>query len=187
MVPLRFISETLGAAVTWDAPSRTVSIRTGRARQPARPFEGEPTTPAEWGEVGIELARIWDNPRIKYISVNELPHMVGSREILGITVDANHINVTLRGREKAPIMFLAEGNDIRRMRSLTNITGRLGDGVWVNSYNLRSTADVHPDMANIGSHADISRITHFIFEGLGMDGNTQLLAVQNPHFRGGSR
>jgi hypothetical protein len=189
MVPLRFISETLGADVQWRADTRTVLIRTGRAKQPARAFEGEPTTAGAWRAAATsdELAQMWGNTRIAYTNTAGLPHVVGIQDVLGITVDANHINVTFRGREKAPRMFLAEGNDIRRIRSLTNITARLGDDVWVNSYNLRSTADVHPDMANIGSHADISRITHFIFWGLGLDGNTQLLAVENPHYRGRSR
>lgn len=43
MVPLRFIAETLGATVSWDPATQTITILT---RQVAQPMPAKPATPA---------------------------------------------------------------------------------------------------------------------------------------------
>lgn len=128
----------------------------------------------------------WRNPTIKYITIADLPHVLDWQTILNINIDQKYINVTIQGERGTPMLYLAEGNDIRRVRNRTNVTAVLGPNVWVQSYDIRDIADTHPDLGNIGSHADITRITHFIFRGL-VNSEERLLAVENPLYRGGGR
>lgn len=194
MVPLRFISETLGAEVEWDNDSRTVYIWTSDCNVPKEPeitpyTGGVPVNPKEWitADGTAEVMR-WDNPIIKYITIDDLPHELDTLSIMDITIDNKFVNVTITnktGRQSAPNMFLAEGNDITRIRNLDNITP-INENTYLQKYAIKATYDTHPDLGNLSTEADITKITHFIFEGR-KSGQTRLLAVENPYSGGGNR
>jgi hypothetical protein len=192
MVPLRFISETLGAEVDWDGDIRTVYIWTGKVpKNPVKPgitpFEGaKPVNAQEWVTAdGPATVLRWDNPVIKYITIDELPHELDTLSIMGITVDNKFVNVTFTnktGRQSAPDMFLAEENDITRIRNMDNFT-TIDETRYLQRYAIKATFDTHPDLGNLPSEADITKMTHFIFEGR-RNGQTRLLAVINPVYGG---
>jgi hypothetical protein len=190
MVPLRFISETLGAEVEWDNDSRTVYIWTSVPKEPeiTHYTGGVPVNPREWKTAsGTAEVMGWDNPIIKYITANELPYELNNLSILDIKIDDKFINVTFKtssGRQSVPRMFLAEGNDITRVRTYKNVTG-IDQETYIQKYDIYSSFDTHRDLGKLATEADITKITHFIFEGY-RNGQTRLLAVENPYFGGGN-
>ncbi len=195
MVPLRFISETLGTEVDWDGSARVVYIWTGavekvpvKPEQPGvTPYEGaKPINPKEWKTAdGTAEPLRWENPVIKYITMADLPAELGNLSIMGITIDDKFVNVTLSnitGYQHAPNMFLAEGKDITRIRNYKNIT-TIDKTTYLQKYDIKSIFDTHPDLGNLPTAADIKKVTHFIFGGHG-DNEYRLLAVENPLYGG---
>jgi hypothetical protein len=197
MVPLRFISETLDADVDWDKDTRTVYIWTGAVEKvpvkPAQPgvtpYEGaKPITPSEWKTAdGTAEVMRWDNPVIKYITMADLPAEIDSNKIMNIDIDDKFVNVTLintNNHRSIPTLFLAEGKDITRVRNLKDFTS-IDDTRYLQKYAIKATYDTHPDLGNLPTKTDITKVTHFIFDGIRND-QTRLLAVENP-FYGGAR
>ena len=192
MVPLRFISETLGADVDWDGDTRTVYIWTGKVpKKPVKPeikpYEGaKPTSRSDWVAYGKAVVKKhWDNPVIKYITINELPYELDTLSIMDITVDDKFVNVTFKnktGRQSAPNMYLAERNDISRIRNLKDFT-TINESTYQQRYAIKATFDTHPDLGNLPTATDITKVTHFIFEGR-KNSQTRLLAVANPYYGG---
>ncbi len=196
MVPLRFISETLGTEVDWDGSARVVYIWTGAVEKvPVKPdvvsditpYEGsKPINPKEWKSAsGTAEVFKWENPVIKYITIADLPAELDSIKIMDIDIDDKYVNVTLintNGYKSMPTLFLAEGNDITRIRNLKDITA-IDDAKYLQKYTIKGTFDTHPDLGNLPTEADIKKITHFIFERI-RDNQTRLLAVENPLYGG---
>lgn len=194
MVPLRFISETLNAEVDWDGNARIVYIWTGavpkkpvKPEQPGvTPYEGaKPTKVEDWVVSGRPASKRWENPVIKYITMTDLPHELDSIKIMNIDIDNKFINVTLintNGYKSIPTLFLAENNDITRIRNLKDFTA-IDDTFYLQKYTIKGTFDTHPDLGNLPTEADIKKITHFIFERI-RDNQTRLLAVENPLYGG---
>jgi hypothetical protein len=195
MVPLRFISETLGADVDWDKDTRTVYIWTGAVpKEPVKPeqpgitpFEGaKPTKVQDWIVSGKPASKRWDNPVIKYITMADLPAELDSIKIMNIDIDDKFINVLFvntSGYKSIPDLFLAEGNDITRIRNMDNFSA-IDDTAYLQKYTVKGTFDTHPDLGNLPTEADITKITHFIFDGYGENLKTRLLAVENPYYGG---
>lgn len=48
---------------------------------------------------------------------------------------------------------------------------------------IKDIFDTHPDVGKLSTEADITKITHFIFERFG-DNQVRLLAVENPLYGG---
>ncbi len=188
MVPLRFVSETLGAQVDWDGKTETVYIWTG-AGKPAEMGvtsygTGMPTKTGDWIVSGKPAAKRWDNPVIKYITIDELPHELNSLTVMDISVDDKFVNVKFRtkGNPAVPNMYLAEGNNITRVRNYRNIEV-LDDELYIQKYDIYCSFDTAPDLRNMATEADITKITHFIIDGYRND-QTRLLAIENPLYGG---
>jgi hypothetical protein len=199
MVPLRFISEALGAEVGWDGSLNRVDIWTkegpGKVEEPKNPkapavtpYTGAKTIdPKEWKSASgtAEVFR-WENPVIKYITMADLPAELNNHSILNIKVDDKYVNVTLwhkTGYQSAPRMFLAEGTDITRIRTYKNITPIDGYS-YIQKYDIKHIYDTDKDMGNLPTECDIKKVTHFIFQGYASGSDQdRLLAVENPLYK----
>ena len=145
---------------------------------------GVAVNPKEWKTAsGTAEVMRWDRPIIKYITMAELPHELNHMSILDITVDSKFVNVKFKtpGMHYTPRMFLAESNDITRVRSYENITP-INKTTYLQKYDIVSSFDTHRDLGKLATDADITKITHFIFQV--QDDQTRLLAIENPYFGG---
>lgn len=88
MVPLRFVSEALGAAVDWNAASSTVSISSDYNSQPSAPA-GLTATPGN-GEVALKWDQSSDNVKGYYVYESTYP----DRDFSRITFDDGVEQVT---------------------------------------------------------------------------------------------
>jgi hypothetical protein len=187
MVPLRFISETLGAEVGWDGKQNRVDIWTKGPGNPAvTPYIGaKPTKTGDWIVSGKPATKRWDNPMIRYITIADLPAELNTLKIMDINIDEKYVKVTFfdkNGYRSAPNMYLAEGNDITRIRNYKDIVPIDGQK-YIQKYAIRESYDTHPDVGKLSTECDIMKVTHFVFDGR-LNGQTRLLAVENPKFGG---
>lgn len=195
MVPLRFISETLGAEVGWDGKLNRVDVWTGEGPgntggpgdPVVNPYTGaKPTKTGDWIVSGKPATKRWKNPVIKYITMADLPAELDFQSILDIKIDDKYVNVTLwekTGYQSAPRMFLAEGTDITRVRTLKDITPIDGYS-YIQKYEIKDSFDTHKDLGNLPTECDITKVTHFIFQGIGDNAQDRLLAVENSLYKG---
>lgn len=183
MVPLRFISETLGADVDWEAKTKTVYIWTGKVpKKPVKPeiplFSGQPMNLNEWtmkNQSGTladsEYARFQDNPQIQYVSADELPIAMGREGgliIWDLEVDDKWITFTFEthnGYKFVPGIDIAQGKYIAGSRTNNTITD-LGGNRYKNSYTVNPTWSPGNNVRDF---------THFLIS----YGNN-FLAVENP-------
>lgn len=195
MVPLRFISETIGAEVGWDGELYRVDITTKEPEEPSgpqvdcTPYTGAvPFNPKEWKTAdGTAEAMRLENPTIKYITVDDLPHELSYLTVMGIEIDSKYVHVKLHniiGNRSTPYLVLAEGNDLTRCRTWENITKEIDNYTYVNSYLIKELYDTHKDLGNLPTETDITKVTHFVIRSMGGKNEDRFLAIANPLYGG---
>lgn len=113
MVPLRFVSECLGAEVQWNGDKREVYIST--AMPEANPFAGEPFKPSDLPRVTGTTIALSDQPgaEIMYVQDKDFPIEVGRYTIYDIQVNDESISITQRCNdsiyEPIDFYFVEEG------------------------------------------------------------------------------
>jgi len=79
------------------------------------------------------------------------------------------IDATFRGIKDTVNMYLAEGNDISRRRAPYIEPDFSSDAVFTIKYDIDSIWDTHPEGANLKTKTDLTKVTHFIFQGSKLD------------------
>lgn len=202
MVPLRFISETLGVRVEWDGEVRVVHIFTKgqsedevkkimeevKEEEQEQKFSWQPVKPGDFYCYFAKSERFpfMEPARIRYTSVQNLPEPLSEGyTIQEIKVDGTYINVTFTSSYTTAVtMHLLEGNDVSRYRNGDEIlVTDHGGGKITARYPIKSLFDTWEWGSNYPSDTDITKVSHFIFVGY-EDGYDNLVAVKNPKYRG---
>ncbi len=107
MVPLRFVGETLGAEVRWDAATQTVMIQTNQAVAANRPHITEPPAPRR----NLEVSSLTHNVRDGWLRAGE------------------PVRVTMRGTPGGQAVFRIPGlaQDVRMRETSEGVY----EGEWV--------------------------------------------------------
>lgn len=124
LVPLRFISESLGANVNYDGNSRTVSVAMAGAPPPPNPT----ATPAS---NTIRLTNL-NPPRNGSVQSNR-PAVSGG---FSSSVDPNSVRITIDGRDVSSTTYVSANDflfspnfDLPATQHTVVVTGRSADGV----------------------------------------------------------
>jgi hypothetical protein len=172
MVPLRFISEGLGANVQWDDSTRTIYITTGAEEEPAALFVGTPTTentfkynkPADKTPAGSQYM---------YVTADQLPIKLGDTTIYSVTpgVDTISVKQSTRTRNAVQVLIIQDG-------IVTG--GRTGyDYQSANPFTAQYDTRNRADEALGAPRVDINKVNAFVL--VGYNGPTDLyLIVDNP-------
>jgi hypothetical protein len=172
MVPLRFISEGLGANVQWDDSTRTIYITTGAQEEElAAPFVGIPTGESFLRADTGEYAPIGE---YMYVTADQLPVKFGDTTIYSVTPGADTIAVKMSNPTNSPLQMLIIQDGI--------VIGGRNDGPYKTSpftaqYDTKNRAD-----ESLGApRVDINKVNAFVFTGIKDKPITYLyLIVDNP-------
>ena len=111
MIPLRFVSETLGAQVEWDQTTYTAHLTAELPETAPEPLEEEPETPAQEPEVPDGVTRItgmsWENGALT-ISADRSPNCKVTD--LGDRVAIDFLNAALGEDFSLPVERFLGGN-----------------------------------------------------------------------------
>ncbi len=187
MVPLRFVSECLGAEVEWNGNVREVYITTANAK-PVKPFEGasfnqeEELPVSEYLGYKIPFADE-SGARLSYITVDELPAQVGDYIIYSLIVDDEYVHVKQReltsNNMPRPVgMHIKENGYLTRNR-------HYGDGQQgINTYSYPLT--LKREIADGRGKAEKTKIEAFVFDSINDIGYLEMLVIANPLYEGGN-
>lgn len=179
MVPLRFISECMGAEVQWNGEKKEIYIST--KMPPANPFIGQPFKPSDLPCVGgisngsVIYGSDKAGSKIMYAELSHLPIKVGEHIIYSVSVDSDNINITQHTENinYFPIlMYMVESGQLTRYRGYyANEKG----STFKHSYSIISTLDDTP--------TDITKISDFAlftYE----NSEFRILVIPNPAYKG---
>jgi hypothetical protein len=182
MVPLRFVSEAMGAKVLWEDGNVYITDELSTAIEE----KGEPVSVEEVGQP--MLAKEWDGyiyrwineeTKILYITMEDLkkqPYQLSSWIVYDLKIDDQHIYVSQQNSEGSTLdMILAEGSNISRYRMAEYF--RYPPGTFEGKYSIiNDRRDKYSSLPT----CDITKVTHIILtEGQNM------LAIKNPRYKGG--
>ncbi len=184
MVPLRFVSECLGAEVEWNGNAREVYITTPNAK-PVKPFVGQPYNQAVDLPVSEYLGyELFDankpGARVSYITVDELPAQVGEYIIYSLTVDDEYVHVKQRPlyKTESPVpMHIKENGYLTRNRNY--LDGK--QGLYTYSYPLTLQRELAVGLEK----TDKTKIEAFVFDDLNQNLGSEVLVIENPLYKGG--
>lgn len=184
MVPLRFISEGLGANVEWDGDTRTIYITTG-ADQPlseAKPYQGTPYSQSGLPAT-LKGAGSFKDPDAQnmVVTVNDLPIKVSSiLENIVYEVTFGQDTIDVKQKNTSPFsMFIAEHGTITRFRN-NDVTTRLTADTFICHYSVHKQTEIADGMNAL----KIEDVSHVIFETLGDNSVPFYLTVPNPGYKG---
>lgn len=191
-VPLRFVSETLGAEVSWSDKTRTASIKQTAPPKRIREFAGVPLNPRDFVFRSGTYPRFTDEPgaEVMYATVEDLPIKMGYYIIHSLKITNNSIKVRQHSDFESPIaMYMMEDGFLCRPRNY---------GEWMKAktftydYPIFSSGDDIWDGSRfIKNDTDITKISHFVFDTIidkGYDQNPAcLLLIKNPLYKGSGR
>lgn len=175
MVPLRFVSECLGAEVQWNGNTREIYIST--AMPEANLFVGEPFKPSDLPRATGTTIALSDQhgAQIMYVQGNDLPIEVGRYVIYAIQVNDESISITQRCNdsiyEPIDFYFVEEGQ-----LTIGRAPGYSQKGnLFTYSYPVAYSLD-----ENI---ADISKVSDFaLFDYDNLE--FRMLVIPNPAYEG---
>ncbi len=187
MVPLRFVSECLGAEVEWNGNAREVYITTQNAK-PVKPFEGVSFNQEEELPVseylGYKIPRTNEpGARVSYITVDELPAQVGPYVIYSLGVDDEYVHVKQRVISSSSLakpagMHIKENGYLTRNRHY----GDGQQGIYTYSYPLTLRGEIADGLEK----ADKTKIEAFVFNSINENIDSEVLVIANPLYEGGN-
>jgi len=133
-VPLRFVSESLGANVNYDASNRIVAIVSGQSMQGPRPPQGPPPQAGRPRDRGA-----FNTVQLTDVSPRPDSSTRGSRPAISAhfsqPVDVNSVKITLDGRDVSSTTYLNPGQfdftpdyDLPAAQHDVHISGVASDG-----------------------------------------------------------
>lgn len=174
MVPLRFISECMGAEVQWNGAKREVYIST--KMPPANPFVGQSFKPSDLPRVTGTTIAGSNKPgaQIMYADASQLPITVGRYVVYNLSVDSENINITqyMDTTTPQPIdLYMVENGKLIRGRCYDFVQkGKL----FTYGYSIYSTLDDTP--------TDITKVSDFaLFDYDNME--FRMLVIPNPAYK----
>ena len=180
MVPLRFISECLGAHVYWNSSKRKVFITT--QLPPVNEFKGIPFKPEDLpfkgGSRPLERS---DRPsaRVQYVQVNDLPiKLKEGRSVYGLNVDENFVYVKQYSVDKSPLtLYMVEDGNLNRNRCYY---GDLQEStIFTYKYPVQSRLEQAMGEAPV----DLKKVSGFTLHTL-TDEGFRMLVIANPLYQG---
>jgi hypothetical protein len=181
MVPLRFVSECLGAYVYWNGDKRKVFITTNLPS--VHEFEGIPFKPSELpfkgGSRPLERSDL-PSARIQYVKTSELPvKLKDSRIIYSLTVDEKYIYVKQYSKDRSPIaLYMVENGQLNRNRCYYSDLQE--STIFTYKYPVQSRLE----QATGDKPVDLRKIMGFTLHTLS-DGKFRMLVIENPLYQGG--
>lgn len=182
MVPLRFVSEALGAKVLWENGNVYITDELGTAIEE----KGEPVSVEEAGQP--MLAKKWDDhkynwinedTKILYVTMKDLkkrPYRLRSWVVHDLKIDDQYIYVSQQDSAGVPLdIILAEGSNINRYRMAEYF--QYPPGTFEGKYHIvNDRRDKYSGLPT----CDITKVTHIMVS----DGQS-ILAIKNPRYKGG--
>ena len=180
MVPLRFVSECLGAHVYWNADKRKVFITT--KLPPVNEFVGIPFKPEDLPFKGGSRPLVdSDKPsaRIQYVKPSELPiKLKDDRIIYGLTVDEKNIYVKQYAEDSSPIaLYMVENGKLNRNRCYYSDV--LESTIFTYKYPVQSRLE----QATGEEPVNLKKISGFTLHTLTKEG-FKMIVVENPLYQG---
>ena len=157
MVPLRFVSECLGAQVEWNGQARAIYITTGAAEPlpEAKPFIGTPTTDNTLS-FSKPADKIEPGSLYMYVTADQLPIKFGETTIYNIDPGDEVIAVKQARFDRYAVQMLIIQNDVV-------IGGRTGKTYPTNHftalYNTRNIVDEALGTPRV----EINKVNAFVF------------------------
>ena len=181
MVPLRYVSECLGAHVYWNGTKRKVFITTKLS--PVNEFVGLPfkssDLPFKGGSRPLERSDL-PSARIQYVKASELPvKLKDSRIIYNLTVDEKYVYVKQYSKDRSPIaLYMVENGQLNRNRCYYSDLQE--STIFIYKYPVQSRLE----QATGDKPVELSKIEGFTLHTLS-DGNFRMLVIENPLYQGG--
>ncbi|MCR4443175.1 MAG: copper amine oxidase N-terminal domain-containing protein [Peptococcaceae bacterium] len=173
MVPLRFVSECLGAHVEWNGSQRAVYIATDLS--PASIFSGQPYRDLGLPAAGDAQPTASRQPgaRVQYVESKELPVDLGGYIIYSVAINDEHICVKQYSRDGSPCpLYIAENGIITRARLFP--ADIQPSSIFVYKYPLAGEASSEAGLGVLKAR----NISHLMFEGC-INGDPVYLVVNN--------
>ncbi len=178
MVPLRFVSECLGAEVVWNNKAREIIITTaGQVTE----FAGQPFKPSDLPTDDGSIIPWSDKPNatIMWAEIKGLPIKYGENIIYDLHADNEYIQVKQYSRTQAPVsLFMFENDKVTASRAYTSDY----QDTTVFTYKVPTQSAI--DRACGEPPVDISKVSHFAFDTI-KNGAFVMLVVENPAYEGG--
>lgn len=185
MVPLRFVSECLGAGVEWNGAAREIYITTAAA-QPVKAFTGQPfkqevdLPTSEY--LGYKIYRANEpGAKVSYITADQLPAQVGEYIIFSLDVDDEYVHIkqrSLSGSIRPIPMHIKEDRLLTRARHY----GDGQQGIYTYSYPLTLNGEIADGIGK----ADKAKIEAFAFDDITNNLDLEMLVIINPLYKGES-
>ncbi|MGI6588575.1 MAG: copper amine oxidase N-terminal domain-containing protein [Peptococcia bacterium] len=181
MVPLRYVSECLGAHVYWNGTKRKVFITT--KLPPVNEFVGIPFKPSDLpfkgGSRPLERSDL-PSARIQYVKPSELPvKLKDSRIIYNLTVDEKYIYIKQYSKLRLPLpLYMVEDGQLNRGRRYTSDLQE--SVVFTFKYPVQSRLE----QATGEKPVNLSEISGFTLHTI-TDEGFRMLVIENPLYLGG--
>lgn len=182
MVPLRFVSECLGAHVYWNAEKRKVFITT--KLPPVNEFVGIPFKPEDLPLVdgGTQIILVdSDKPsaRIQYVKPLELPIIFDEwNTVYSFTVDEKYISIKQYSKLRLPLpLYMVENGQLNRSRCYTSDLQE--STIFTYKYPVQSRLEQATGEAPV----ELSKISGFALYTITDDG-FRMLVIENPLYEG---
>lgn len=178
MVPLRFVSECLGAEVVWNNKAREIIITTaGQVTE----FAGQPFKPNDLPVVTGSVMWGSDRPtaRIMWAEMKDLPIKYGDDIIYDIKADNKYIYVKQYSHTQAPLgLFMVIDGKLGRSRAYTS------DYQDTTIFTYKNPVNLPTEKALGQTPVDITKVSNFAFDTFD-DTGFAMVVVENPAYEGG--
>lgn len=178
MVPLRFVSECLGAEVVWNNKAREIIITTaGQVTE----FAGQPFKPSDLPTDDGSIIPWSDKPNatIMWAEIKGLPIKYGDDIIYDIKADNKYIYVKQYSHTQAPLrLFMVENGEVTRSRAYTS------DYQDTTIFTYKNPVNLSTEKALGMKPVDIKKVSHFAFKTI-KNGAFVMVVIENPAYEGG--
>jgi hypothetical protein len=181
MVPLRYVSECLGAHVYWNGTKRKVFITT--QLPPVNEFVGVPFKPSDLpfkgGSRPLERSDL-PSARIQYVKPSELPVKLSpDYTIYSLAINEKYISIKQYCIARVPApLYMVESGQLNRGRRYTS--DLQDSAIFTFKYPVQSRLE----QATGEKPVDLRKVSGFTLHALDDEG-FRMLVIENPLYQGG--